>query len=75
MVPTRFKCGQASGRLVDSAEPEMIAGAIEKLIANPSERAALGQAAKARAQELFSPEVIVPQYEALYREVCSGRGK
>ena len=61
-----------SGRLVDSAEPEMIAGAIEKLIANPSERVALGQAAKVRAQEMFSPEVIVPQYEALYREVCGG---
>ena len=62
-----------TGRLVDSDDPEVIGGAMEKLIANPAERLALGSAAKERAQELFSPEVIVPQYEALYRKVCGGR--
>ena len=30
----------------------------------------MGQAARRRARERFSADVIVPRYEALYRRVC-----
>jgi L-malate glycosyltransferase len=34
-------------------------------------RRKLGQAAQQRARALFSEDVIVPRYEALYRRVCA----
>ena len=48
-----------------------LAAAVESLARNPARRAELGTAARARALELFSAAVIVPQYEALYRRVCA----
>ena len=59
-----------TGKLVDSADPDVLAKVIENLIAHPDQRTALGQAAQSRAKDLFSPEVIVPKYEALYQSVC-----
>jgi glycosyltransferase involved in cell wall biosynthesis len=44
--------------------------AVESLIQDPARRHAMGQAAQLRARERFSADVIVPQYEALYRRVC-----
>jgi hypothetical protein len=32
---------------------------------------AMGQAARARARELFSADAIIPRYEELYRRVCA----
>ena len=46
-----------------------LTAAVESLIQNPVRRTALGTAARRRAQELFSADVIVPRYEALYRRV------
>ena len=60
-----------SGRLVDSAQPEALAGALEGLINSPQERARLGAAARERARQHFSAEAILPRYEALYRRVCA----
>jgi N-acetyl-alpha-D-glucosaminyl L-malate synthase BshA len=60
-----------SGLLVTSADPEALARAVESLIQDPRRRASMGQAAQRQARERFSAEVIVPQYEALYRKVCS----
>jgi len=60
-----------SGLLVPTGNPDDLARAIESLIQNPKRRMAMGQAAKRRARERFSAEVIVPRYEALYRRVCS----
>jgi glycosyltransferase involved in cell wall biosynthesis len=59
-----------SGVLVPPGDPIPFARAIEELIADPTRRAALGQAARSRAEAHFSAEMIVPQYEELYRRVC-----
>jgi N-acetyl-alpha-D-glucosaminyl L-malate synthase BshA len=60
----------ATGLLVDSAEPDILARAVESLINDPVRRSTLGRAAQRRAREFFSAEAIVPRYEALYRRVC-----
>ena len=60
----------ASGVLVPAGDVGALARALEDLIQDPARRRALGQAAQARARALFSAEVIVPRYEALYRRLC-----
>jgi N-acetyl-alpha-D-glucosaminyl L-malate synthase BshA len=60
----------ASGILVPFGDTAAAARAVEGLIKEPARRAALGRAAQARARERFSPSVIVPRYEALYRRIC-----
>jgi N-acetyl-alpha-D-glucosaminyl L-malate synthase BshA len=60
----------ATGLLVDSGDADVLARAVETLIKDPVRRSALGRAAQHRARELFSAEVIVPRYEALYHRVC-----
>jgi L-malate glycosyltransferase len=62
-----------SGWLVPSADPDVLARSVENVIANPAKRAAFGEAARRRAREFFSAEVIVPRYERLYRRVCGGK--
>jgi len=59
-----------SGVLVPAGDARALAGALESLIHDRSRRRALGEAARARARELFTAEVIVPRYEALYRRLC-----
>lgn len=59
-----------SGVLVPPGDADAVARAIEGLLRDPTRRAALGEAAQRRAKEKFSPDVIVPRYEALYRRVC-----
>lgn len=59
-----------SGLLTASDDAETLARAVESLIRDPARRAAMGQAARQRAREKFSADVIVPRYEALYRRVC-----
>ena len=56
-----------SGRLVPFGDVDAAARAVEELLDNPARRAATGKAARRRAEERFSADVIVPQYEALYR--------
>ena len=60
-----------SGLLVPSADPGLLAHALESLIGDPALRAALGGAARARARALFSAGPVVSRYEALYRRVCA----
>ena len=59
-----------SGVLVPAGDAGALASALEALIRDKGRRSALGQAAQARARELFSAEAIVPRYEALYRRLC-----
>jgi len=59
-----------SGKLVAAGDAEALARSVEELIQNPSLREAMGKAARQRAREKFSGNVIVPRYEALYRRVC-----
>jgi glycosyltransferase involved in cell wall biosynthesis len=61
---------EVSGRLVPFGDQETLACTVETLIENAALRKTLGRAARARAREIFSAEVIVPRYEALYRRVC-----
>ena len=59
-----------SGLLVPSGDVGALASALEALIHDETRRRTLGRAAQARARELFSAEIIVPRYEALYRRLC-----
>lgn len=59
-----------SGLLVPTADPEVLARALESLIQDPQRRRTMGEAARKRARECFSADTIVPRYEALYRRVC-----
>ena len=60
-----------TGRLVPFGDVAGLASAVHSLIHDPPRRLEMGRAAKLRADELFSANTIVPQYEALYRRVCS----
>lgn len=60
-----------SGVLVPFGDAAALARALENLIDSPASRRSLGEAARARARKLFCADVIVPQYEALYRRVCA----
>jgi N-acetyl-alpha-D-glucosaminyl L-malate synthase BshA len=59
-----------SGLLVPPGDAPALARGVESLIRDPALRRALGAAARKRARELFSAEVIVSRYEQLYRRVC-----
>jgi N-acetyl-alpha-D-glucosaminyl L-malate synthase BshA len=61
-----------TGLLVPFGDVDAMARAAESLLDDPVRRGALGEAARSRAAERFSAAAIVPEYEALYRRVCSG---
>lgn len=61
----------STGLLISSGNAEELASSINKLIEDEKLRASMGQAAKNQAEEKFSADVIVPQYEALYRHHLS----
>jgi L-malate glycosyltransferase len=61
----------ATGLLAPAGNADELARAVESLIRDPARRTSLGQAAQQRARDLFSAAVIVPRYEALYRQVCA----
>ena len=58
-----------TGLLVPPNDADALARAVESLIQDPARRQAMGKAGQRRAQAKFSADVIVPQYEALYRRV------
>ncbi|MES2692812.1 MAG: glycosyltransferase [Verrucomicrobiota bacterium] len=58
-----------SGLLAPAGDADALARAVEVLLKDPARRMALGQAAGQRAREKFSADVIVSEYEALYRRV------
>ena len=60
-----------SGVLVPFGDVDGLACGVQSLLHDPARREAMGQAAQMRARERFTAEAIVPQYEALYRRVCS----
>ena len=63
----------ATGKLLPAGDADALARAAEELIQNRSLREKMGQAARQRAREKFSADVIVPQYESLYHRVCGAR--
>lgn len=58
-----------TGVLVPTANSRALSKAVEKLIADSTLRQKLGIAAQKSARQNFSPEIIVPQYEELYRRL------
>jgi N-acetyl-alpha-D-glucosaminyl L-malate synthase BshA len=68
-IPEVVESGR-SGLLVAPGDPDAVARGVESLIRDPGLRAALGAAARSRARELFSADVIVSRYEQLYRRTC-----
>ena len=59
-----------TGLLAPFGDAAALAAAVENLIGDVARRSAMGSAGKRAAAERFSADVIVPQYEALYRRVC-----
>ena len=59
-----------SGKMCAAGDAEALAAATYELIRNRQSREKMGKAARQRAREKFSADVIVPKYEALYRRVC-----
>ena len=62
-----------SGLLVPFGDVDALARAVERLIQDPALRAELGQAARNRAHERFSADLIVPKYIDLYRRAAPRR--
>jgi glycosyltransferase involved in cell wall biosynthesis len=59
-----------SGILAPPGDPAGLARALESLLTDQARRTLMGSAARQRARDRFSADVIVPRYEALYRRVC-----
>jgi L-malate glycosyltransferase len=62
---------ETAGIMVPHGDVEALSRGVSDLINAPDRRRAMGRMAHERARGLFSSAVIVPQYEALYRRVCS----
>ena len=63
-----------TGLLVD-ANSDTVAVAIERLLASPGERRAMGEAGRRRAMDLFAPERHAAVMEALYLEALARRAR
>jgi glycosyltransferase involved in cell wall biosynthesis len=62
-----------TGLLLDRSIPEDVTAALERLLASPGERRAMGEAGRRRAVGLFAPERHAAAMEALYLETLAGR--
>jgi N-acetyl-alpha-D-glucosaminyl L-malate synthase BshA len=63
-----------SGALVPFGDMVALARAVERLLADPARRDALGTAARERALALFSADRVVARYVDFYRSVGSPQG-
>ncbi len=64
-----------TGLLVDGASPEDVASAIERLLAAPETRRAMGEAGRRRAAALFTPEHHAAVMQAIYLEALARRAR
>ena len=69
-IPELVKDG-TTGILCPPGDAHALTASLLRFIEDRSLRLEMGAAARVRAKEFFSPEVIVPQYEAIYYRVCS----
>lgn len=58
-----------TGLLVSPGDAAALAWALTDLVQTPTRLAALGENARRRAEQFFTPQAIVPRYESLYRRV------
>jgi glycosyltransferase involved in cell wall biosynthesis len=72
-IPEAVAEGQ-TGLLVDPGSVEQLAAAVVRLLKDPAQRAALGQAARRRADTEFGPEATGRQLAAVYRDALAGTG-
>jgi glycosyltransferase involved in cell wall biosynthesis len=63
-----------TGVLVPPGDRDALGSALERMIADPEMRVRMGRAAARRAR-LFSPNEIVPRFEAAYREAIETRSE
>jgi len=61
-----------AGRLHDFGDVKAMASSLDELISSPDKARELGERGRQRAEELFTADRVVPQYEALYRRVVAG---
>lgn len=57
--------------LIVEAQPQAFAEALAALLDDPSRRAALGAAGRARAEERFSPELMVTSFDTIYTSMLA----
>ncbi len=69
---TRWIIGNG-GASLDMQAPGVLASTIRDLLASPGRLHSLGEAARQRARGEFSPEVILPRYEAMYADIRAWR--
>ncbi|MCR6655961.1 MAG: glycosyltransferase family 4 protein [Opitutus sp.] len=60
-----------TGLLVPGGDEAALAGAIERLLCNPREAEALGQAARAHVREAYSMERCAAEYERVYADAIA----
>jgi glycosyltransferase involved in cell wall biosynthesis len=65
---TRWIIGDA-GETVDMSQPGALAETLRRWSSDPARRRLVGEAARRRAMEHFSPARIVPLYESMYASV------
>jgi glycosyltransferase involved in cell wall biosynthesis len=63
------------GVLVPEAEIARMGARVVDLLRDPARLAAMGAAAAASARERFSPDQVVPRYEALYARAMAGSAR
>lgn len=63
-----------TGQLFEFGEVDRLAQTIDELAESPTQVETMGIAARQRAEGLFTADVVVPQYLALYRKALRGSG-
>jgi len=64
-----------TGLLLDRPSAEEVAAGLERLLASPGERRAMGEAGRRRALALFTPEHHAATTETIYLDALSGRAQ
>lgn len=67
-TPEAVRDGQ-EGLLVPPRDVEALAGALDRLLADPALRRRLGEAARRRAETMYGEERMVEEIESVYREI------
>ena len=61
---------RVTGYLAKPYDSDDLANGIRWVIENKERHASLSNAARERALHLWAPEVVIPQYKAIYESVC-----